>query len=74
MSNDDDCKPLWFCVRYPESNEWKLFDSSAKLAGFKSGKEAADQLGAWQWDYSFGSDQMDSIRRARRESNQTQER
>ena len=76
MSSSDDYKPLWFCVRYPESNEWKLFDSSAKLAGFKSGKEAADKLGAWQWDYSFGSDQMDTIRRgrARHESNQTQER
>jgi hypothetical protein len=44
--SSDDYKPLWFCVRYPESNEWKLFDSSAKLAGFKSGKEAADKLGA----------------------------
>ena len=59
----DDYKPLWWCVRYPESNEWKLFDSSAKLAGFASGAAVADNFGLWQMDYSTATDRMDSIRR-----------
>lgn len=59
----DDYTPLWYCVRYPQSNEWKLFDSSAKLAGFASGAAAADSLGAWQWDYGYAANQMDAIRR-----------
>lgn len=63
----DDYKPLWYCVRFPKSNEWKLFDSSAKLAGFASGAAVADSFGLWQMDYSAASDRMDSIRRARNE-------
>lgn len=59
----DDYKPLWWCVRFPESNEWKLFDSSAKLAGFKSGAAVADSFGLWQMEYEAATDRMDSIRR-----------
>ena len=61
----EDYKPLWYCVRFPESNEWRLFDSSAKIAGFASGAAAADNFGMWQMDYSSASDWMDAIRRRR---------
>jgi len=61
----DGYTPLWFCVRYSDSNEWSLFDSSARLAGFASGAAAAESLGLWQMDYSAATSQMDAIRRAK---------
>lgn len=61
----DGYTPLWWCVRFKDSVEWMLFDSSAKLAGFTSGEAAADSIGMWQMDYEAASSAMDTIGRSR---------
>lgn len=57
-------KQLWELDR-DRDNEWKLFDASAKLAGYASGEACANQNGWWRVGYLIAENWVDAIRKAK---------